>query len=77
MTCICVAFECLLFICFPHIASFPVDPETAVAPEYNYDLEDQIPEAELPGKQTPLIIPISLILSLYIHALGIGAVIVR
>ena len=43
---------CYLFcarICF-----LSVDPETAVDPEYDYDPEDQITSAELPGKQNPL-----------------------
>ena len=35
-------------------ASFPVDPETAVDPEYDYITEDQISSAEQPGKQNPL-----------------------
>lgn len=72
MTCICVVFVCLLFICFPLLCFFSVDPETVVAPEYNYAPEDQFPSAELPGKQPPLTIPISPIPSLYILALDVG-----
>ena len=37
----------------------PVDPETDAAAEYDYAPDDQPLSAELPGKQTPLIIPIS------------------
>ena len=50
-----------------------VDPETTVDPEYNYDLEDQIPSAELPGKKNPLDrSDIAYSFSLF-HALGIGS----
>ena len=65
MTCICVAFCMHVIYLFPPRLLLSVDPETAVASEYDYDLDDQFPSAELPGKQTPLIIPISPILSLY------------
>jgi hypothetical protein len=49
----------LLYIyCFFPLFS-PVDPETAVDPEYDYVVNDPSFSAELPGKQTPLIISIS------------------
>jgi hypothetical protein len=64
----------LCYICMPIIYLFPlssilsVDPETAVNPEYDYVTDDPSFSAELPGKQTPLIIPISPILSLnFLH----------
>ena len=41
----------------------PVDPGTDAAPVIDYIVDDQPLSAELPGKQTPLIIPISPILS--------------
>ena len=61
---LCDALFALLFIMFPLRYFFPVDPETAVdAPMIDYVDEDPSPfSAELPGKQTPLIIPISPIL---------------
>ena len=47
--------------------SFPIDPEVPTDQE-PYPSEDQFASAELPGKQTPLIIPISPSLSLlFLH----------
>ena len=60
----------------PAFSFLSVDPETAVDAEYDYVPDDQFASAELPGKQTPLIIPISPILSLYIHALDFATIIV-
>ena len=54
MSCICVALVCPLFICFPLFYFLSVDPETVVAPEYDYAADDQFPSAELPGKQPPI-----------------------
>jgi hypothetical protein len=54
MTCICVAFVCLLFICSPLSSILSVDPEDAVDPEYDYVDDDPSFSVELPGKQTPL-----------------------
>ena len=42
----------LVFICFLPFFS-PVDPETDVAPEFDYAADDQPLSAELPGKQNP------------------------
>ena len=68
----CHAMHIVAFVCpsylfsFPHY--FPVDPEIVVAPEFDYTANGQIVPAELPGKQTPLISPISPILSLlFLH----------
>jgi hypothetical protein len=67
MPCIVIAFACFKFIFFFPLFS-PVDPETAEAPEDYYTTDDPSFPAELPGKQTPLIIPISPILSLlFLH----------
>ena len=41
----------------------PVDPEADATAEYDYTTDDQVFVAEQQGKQTPLIIPISPILS--------------
>ena len=62
MSCI-VLHLCFIFIVSSPLFS-PVDPETDAAVEYNYAPNNQTFLAELPGKQTPLIIPISPILSL-------------
>jgi hypothetical protein len=44
----------LLYIyCFFPLFS-PVDPETAVDPEYDYVVDDPSFSAKLPGKQNPL-----------------------
>ena len=62
-----VAFVCPLFIIVLPRFNFPVDPETPIDQEY-YPTDDQFPTAELPGKQPPLIIQISPILSLlFLH----------
>jgi hypothetical protein len=55
----------VLFIVSPAVTPFPVDPETAVDSVIDdFTIEDPYLSAEQPGKQTPLIIPISPILSL-------------
>ena len=68
-----VAFVCRLFIMSSPVY-FPVDPEPPVDQEYHYVTDDQYPSAELPGKQTPLIIPRSPILSSLILALDFAIV---
>ena len=52
MSCIGDAFVCLIFIVFPLFS--PVDPETDVAPEYDYAPDVQSLSVELPGKQNPI-----------------------
>jgi hypothetical protein len=49
----CDAFVCFCIYCFFPLFS-PVDPETDVAPEYDYVPDIQPLSAELPGKQNPL-----------------------
>ena len=76
MSCILLHLCAVLFICFPSAVPFSVDPGTAVNPgiDYDYDPEDSFSSAEQPGKQPPLIIQISPILSLYILALDFATV---
>ena len=72
LCCICMP----LFILFPPPLLLSVDPETAAAPEDYFTPDDQYHPAELPGKQPPLIIPISPIPFSLILALDVATVIV-
>ena len=56
MLCDCICMLCIYL--FPPLSSL-VDLETDVASEYDYVADVQPLVAELPGKQTPLIISIS------------------
>ena len=62
MSCI-VLHPCFIFIVSSPLFS-PVDPVTDAAPEDCYIPDDPSFTVELPGKQTPLNMPISPILSL-------------
>ena len=54
MSCIPVALFAVYLLFLPP-PSLPIDPETADdTAEYDYDVDDQTPSAELPGKQNPL-----------------------
>ena len=57
-----VASVCYIYRFFPLF--LPVDPEADATAGYDYTTDDQVFAAEQQGKQTPLIIPISPILSL-------------
>ena len=61
---LCDALIALLFIVFPIRYFFPVDPETAGDPQFDYGVDDPSFSAELPGKP-PLDHQISPIPSLY------------
>ena len=44
-----------MYLLFLPPPSLPIDPETADdTAKYDYDVNDQTPSAELPGKQNPL-----------------------
>ena len=47
---LCDALIALLFIVFPLRYFFPVDPETAGDPQFDYGVDDPSFSAELPGK---------------------------
>ena len=64
MRCMCVSFAYRYLSVSPS-ASFIIDHEIAIDPEYEYVADDPSFSAELPDKQTSLINLISLILSLY------------
>ena len=51
---LCVALIALLFIVFPLRYFFPVDPETAGEPQFDYGVDNPSFSAELPGRP-PLI----------------------
>ena len=66
MSCMLIAFAVDLFVSSPLF--FPIVLESDVAQETDYILEDPSFAAKQPGKQTPLSMPISPILSPpYLH----------
>ena len=52
---LCDALIALLFIVFPLRYFFPVDPETAGDPQFDYGVDDPSFLSEQPGKPPPLI----------------------
>ena len=61
---LCDALIVLLFIVFPLRYFFPIDPETASNPQFDYVVDDSTFLPEQPGKPPPLITRYRLLFSI-------------